>query len=215
MVKEGEMERWKCLSYLYMMEESDDPSDPNAIVLHKLQWRSESKLPVTDSVCWQVPLSLNNLQLWPHKSLSWMHVTKRMQWPCEMHQAMLRRRSENLGSVPSPNHHPMLQTGRSGNLLKVFNLILEGSLKSSSDWLTCRNAEWCHKHSCCHPYGQWYAHISFMAPSVYVGVRTRINLKYEFLYTVLMMHITVTLLQDHNESSKDNCVQSVNWWVNL
>ncbi len=63
MVEEGEMERWKCLSYLYMTEESDDPSDPNAIVLHKLQWRSESKLSVTESVCWQVPSSLNKLQL--------------------------------------------------------------------------------------------------------------------------------------------------------
>ena len=44
MVKEGEETiRWKSLSHSYMTEESDDPFDPNIIITHKLQWRSESK----------------------------------------------------------------------------------------------------------------------------------------------------------------------------
>ena len=43
-VKEGqEMERMMSHSHFYMTEESDDADDPNTIVLHKLQWRSESK----------------------------------------------------------------------------------------------------------------------------------------------------------------------------
>ena len=42
-VKDGELERWNKLSYHYMTEESDDPDEPNNIVFHKLEWRSESK----------------------------------------------------------------------------------------------------------------------------------------------------------------------------
>ena len=38
-VTETEMhEYWKHLSYVYMTEESDDPDDPNAIVVYKLPW---------------------------------------------------------------------------------------------------------------------------------------------------------------------------------
>lgn len=43
-VKESEMDHWKMLSYQYMTEESDANDEPNAIILHKLEWRSESKL---------------------------------------------------------------------------------------------------------------------------------------------------------------------------
>ena len=44
MVKEGEeAERWKALSYAYMTEESDDSSDSNIIITHKLPWRSDSE----------------------------------------------------------------------------------------------------------------------------------------------------------------------------
>ena len=43
-VKESEKEKWSMLSFQYMTEESDDDEEPNAIVLHKLSWRSESKL---------------------------------------------------------------------------------------------------------------------------------------------------------------------------
>ena len=42
-MKEAELERWGKLSYHYMTEESDDPEEPNHIVMHKLEWRSESK----------------------------------------------------------------------------------------------------------------------------------------------------------------------------
>ena len=37
------MERMLSHSHFYMTEESDDADDRNTIVLHKLQWRSESK----------------------------------------------------------------------------------------------------------------------------------------------------------------------------
>ena len=42
-MKEAELDRWKHLSYNYMTEESD-AEDPNQIALHKLDWRSESKI---------------------------------------------------------------------------------------------------------------------------------------------------------------------------
>ena len=35
---------WCHLSQQYMTEESDDPSDENVIIMHKLPWRSESEL---------------------------------------------------------------------------------------------------------------------------------------------------------------------------
>ncbi len=34
---------WKFLSLVYMTEESDDEANPNGIVQHKPEWRSESK----------------------------------------------------------------------------------------------------------------------------------------------------------------------------
>ena len=43
MVKEAEIERWQMLSYQYMTEESDAADEPNVIILHKLEWRSQSK----------------------------------------------------------------------------------------------------------------------------------------------------------------------------
>ena len=42
-VQEAEAKHWKQLGIDYMTEESDDPTDPNAIVIHPLPWRSESK----------------------------------------------------------------------------------------------------------------------------------------------------------------------------
>lgn len=44
MVKEAELERWNKISYHYMTEESDDAEEPNIIIVHKLEWRSEGKL---------------------------------------------------------------------------------------------------------------------------------------------------------------------------
>lgn len=35
---------WKNLSFKYMTEESDDAEDENAVIEHKLTWRSQSKL---------------------------------------------------------------------------------------------------------------------------------------------------------------------------
>lgn len=46
-VTEAEREKWLSLSYCYMTEESDDPSDPDVIIVHKLPWRSQSKVLVT------------------------------------------------------------------------------------------------------------------------------------------------------------------------
>ena len=44
MVKEGEeAKKWQSITHAYMTEESDDSSDPNVIVTHRLPWRSESK----------------------------------------------------------------------------------------------------------------------------------------------------------------------------
>ena len=43
MVQEAEAKYWKQLGIEYMTEESDDPTDPNAIVIHPLPWRSESE----------------------------------------------------------------------------------------------------------------------------------------------------------------------------
>ena len=44
MVTAVEMDKyWKFLSLVYMTEESDDPDNPNGIVEHKLEWRSDSK----------------------------------------------------------------------------------------------------------------------------------------------------------------------------
>lgn len=34
---------WKNLSFKYMTEESDDAEDENAVIEHKLMWRSQSK----------------------------------------------------------------------------------------------------------------------------------------------------------------------------
>ena len=36
------MNKWTSISCPFMTEESDDSSDPNVIVTHKLPWRSES-----------------------------------------------------------------------------------------------------------------------------------------------------------------------------
>ncbi len=44
MVTKNEMDKyWKLLSLAYVTEESDDPDNPNGIIEHKLDWRSESK----------------------------------------------------------------------------------------------------------------------------------------------------------------------------
>ena len=44
MVKQDEMEKfWHKLSLAYVTEASDDPDNPNGIVEHKLQWRSQSR----------------------------------------------------------------------------------------------------------------------------------------------------------------------------
>ena len=56
-VTQKEMERfWKELNQAYMTEESDDSDDPDVIILHKLNWRSQSKLCVCvgHSVCHSV-----------------------------------------------------------------------------------------------------------------------------------------------------------------
>lgn len=42
-VTEKEMKLWRAMSYSYMTEESDDPENPNNLVIHKLPWRSDSK----------------------------------------------------------------------------------------------------------------------------------------------------------------------------
>ena len=46
-MKESEMERWMLLTYKYMTEESDDDDNPNSIILHKIEWRSNSKCKLT------------------------------------------------------------------------------------------------------------------------------------------------------------------------
>ena len=38
-----EMKLWKAMSYSYTTEESDDPVNPNNLVIHKLPWRSDSE----------------------------------------------------------------------------------------------------------------------------------------------------------------------------
>ncbi len=43
MVKPAEKEKWDSLSYVYMIEESDDCMDSEGIILHKLPWRSQSE----------------------------------------------------------------------------------------------------------------------------------------------------------------------------
>ena len=44
MVKDGEeANKWQSITCAYMTEESDDSSDPNVIITHRLPWRSESK----------------------------------------------------------------------------------------------------------------------------------------------------------------------------
>ena len=42
-MKESEKERWLKLTYKYMTEESDDEEDSNCIILHKIEWRSDSE----------------------------------------------------------------------------------------------------------------------------------------------------------------------------
>ena len=43
-VNKGEMEKyWQYLSITYVTEESDDPDNPNGLVEHKIEWRSDSK----------------------------------------------------------------------------------------------------------------------------------------------------------------------------
>lgn len=42
-VKKEEMKYWERLSLAYMTEESDDESDPNSIIEHKLTWRSKGE----------------------------------------------------------------------------------------------------------------------------------------------------------------------------
>ena len=42
-VRETEAQYWEVLTLDYMTEESDDESDPNCIVEHKLPWRSNGK----------------------------------------------------------------------------------------------------------------------------------------------------------------------------
>ena len=43
MVRETEAQYWEALTLDYMTEESDDETDPNCIVEHKLPWRSNGK----------------------------------------------------------------------------------------------------------------------------------------------------------------------------
>lgn len=43
MVQEAEVKHWKQLGIDNMTEESDDPTDPNAIIIDPLPWRSESE----------------------------------------------------------------------------------------------------------------------------------------------------------------------------
>ncbi len=40
-VTESEMKYWEKLSTNDMSEESDDPKDPNTLIVHKLPWRSQ------------------------------------------------------------------------------------------------------------------------------------------------------------------------------
>jgi len=40
-VKPSEMKYWDKLTIDDMSEESDDPNDPNTLIVHKLQWRSQ------------------------------------------------------------------------------------------------------------------------------------------------------------------------------
>ena len=44
-VQEAEVKHWKQLGVDFMTEESDDPTDPNAIVVHPLPWHSKSMNP--------------------------------------------------------------------------------------------------------------------------------------------------------------------------
>ena len=52
-MKENEKERWLKLTYRYMTEESDDEENSNSIILHKIEWRSDSefKCPFTCMHC--------------------------------------------------------------------------------------------------------------------------------------------------------------------
>ena len=43
-IRDEELKYWEQLSLDYMTEESDDASDPNCIVEHKLPWRSSGRL---------------------------------------------------------------------------------------------------------------------------------------------------------------------------
>lgn len=58
MVQEAEAKHWKQLSMECMTEESDDPTDPNAIVIHPLPWRSESEYKMCFSVSFYTVLCL-------------------------------------------------------------------------------------------------------------------------------------------------------------
>lgn len=42
-VRESEMQYWKDLTIDFMFEESDDPADGNAFIVHKLPWVSDGK----------------------------------------------------------------------------------------------------------------------------------------------------------------------------
>lgn len=44
-VKQSEMKYWEKLCIDDMSEESDDPNDPNTLIVHKLQWRSQGTKP--------------------------------------------------------------------------------------------------------------------------------------------------------------------------
>ena len=42
-MRESEIQYWQDLSIDFMSEESDDPSDCNNLIIHRLPWLSESK----------------------------------------------------------------------------------------------------------------------------------------------------------------------------
>ena len=44
MVRPGEMKYWEDITIDEMSEESDDPEDPNTLIVHKLQWCSQGVL---------------------------------------------------------------------------------------------------------------------------------------------------------------------------
>ena len=53
-----EIERWQMLSYQYMTEESDAADEPNVIIFHKLEWRSQKLICI-----WDLTLLVPSLQL--------------------------------------------------------------------------------------------------------------------------------------------------------